>query len=236
MNLTEARLEANRRNAALSTGPRTEDGKNRSKLNAIRHGLTAQVIVMPQEDLVRYQTFCQGFFTDWTPVNTTEKQLVQTLIDTQWRLNRARAHENSFFALGHFGTPADINPGDPEIHASLTAARMLLDRSRDFDNLSKHEQRLTRIFQSTLKLLRELQVERKQRESEEIQQAADNFQLHEMKQIPYNPRVDGFVLTNRDIATWLDRQERKKEAATAKKLFFDKAQFVKAVANGPSAL
>ena len=50
---------------------------------------------------------------------------------------------------------------------------MLLDRSRDFDNLSKHEQRLTRIFQSTIKLLRELQTERKERESREIRQAAD---------------------------------------------------------------
>lgn len=229
MNLTEARLEANRRNAALSTGPRTEEGKNRSKLNAMRHGLTAQVVVMPEEDLQRYQAFGQGFFTDWTPANTTETQLVQTLIDTQWRLNRARANENSFFALGHFGTAANIDPGDPEIHAALTAARMLLDRSRDFDNLSKHEQRLTRIFQSTIKLLRELQVERKQRENGEMEQAADNFQLYEMKQIPYDPREDGFVLTNSVIANWLDRQERKKEAAQAKKVFFDQAEFAKAV-------
>jgi hypothetical protein len=228
MKLTEARLDANRRNAQLSTGPRTEEGKNRSKLNAFRHGLTAQVVVMPEEDLKRYQTFCQGFFTDWMPANTTETQLVQTLIDTQWRLNRSRANENSLFALGHFGTAADIDPGDPEIHAALTAARMLLDRSRDFDNVSKHEQRLTRIFHSTIKLLSELQAARKKREEDEIEQAADNLQLHEMKKIPYDPRADGFVLTNADINTWLDRKERKYEAKVAKKVRYDEAEFAKA--------
>ena len=229
MILTEARLEANRRNAQFSTGPRTDEGKNRSKLNAFRHGLTAQVVVMPEEDLKRYQSFCQDFFTDWMPANTTETQLVQTLIDTQWRLNRSRANENSFFALGHFGTAADIDPGDPEIHAALTAARMLLDRSRDFDNLSKHELRLTRIFQSTIKLLRELQTERKQRETYEIRQAADNFKLHEMKKIPYHPSVDGFVLTNDDIHAWLDRQIRAYEASIAKQVGYDEADFAKAV-------
>ncbi len=72
MKITEARLAANRRNAQFSTGPRTDHGKNRSKLNAFRHGLTAQIVVMPEEDLKRYQTFCQGFFTDWMPANTTE--------------------------------------------------------------------------------------------------------------------------------------------------------------------
>ena len=229
MKMTEARLEANRRNAQLSTGPRTDHGKNRSKLNAFRHGLTAQIVVMPEEDLKRYQTFCQDFFTDWMPANTTETQLVQTLIDTQWRLNRARANENSFFALGHFGTAADIDPGDPEIHAALTAARMLLDRSRDFDNLSKHEQRLTRIFQSTIKLLRELQTERKQHETHNIRQAADNLKLHEMKKIPYDPRADGFVLTNAAIHTYLDRQQRNYEARVAKEVGYDEAKFAKAV-------
>ena len=41
---SEARLRANRLNAQKSTGPRTEEGKQRASLNATRHGLTAQVL------------------------------------------------------------------------------------------------------------------------------------------------------------------------------------------------
>ena len=37
--LSERKIEANRRNARLSTGPRTEAGKNRSRYNAIKHGI-----------------------------------------------------------------------------------------------------------------------------------------------------------------------------------------------------
>ena len=48
--ISQARLEANRRNAKKSTGPRTEEGKRRSSLNAITHGMTARIALLPDED------------------------------------------------------------------------------------------------------------------------------------------------------------------------------------------
>jgi hypothetical protein len=48
--MTEAQLNARRKNAQLSTGPRTIEGKKRSSLNAVRHGLTGQIIVHTLED------------------------------------------------------------------------------------------------------------------------------------------------------------------------------------------
>jgi hypothetical protein len=51
-----------------------------------------------------------------------ERQFVQTIIDTQWRLNRVRALEDGMLALGHYGKEDQIDPGHPEIHATLTAA------------------------------------------------------------------------------------------------------------------
>src|ERR1700685_3206451 len=49
--LNVVRMEANRRNAQHSTGPRTEAGLKISSLNALRHGLTSRVVVLPSEDL-----------------------------------------------------------------------------------------------------------------------------------------------------------------------------------------
>ena len=60
-------LAANRRNAQLSTGPTTETGKKKASLNALRHGLTAQIVVLPGEDLAQYIKFASDFVQDLRP-------------------------------------------------------------------------------------------------------------------------------------------------------------------------
>jgi hypothetical protein len=51
---TDAKTDANRRNASRSTGPKTQRGKAASKLNALRHGLTAETVVLPDENADAY--------------------------------------------------------------------------------------------------------------------------------------------------------------------------------------
>src|SRR5713101_8287577 len=95
-----ARSARNRANAQHSTGPKTEAGKQRSSLNALRHGLTGHTIVLPTEDLAAYERFTKRFFDDLKPIGILEEQLVQNLADTSWRLNRIPALENNLLALG----------------------------------------------------------------------------------------------------------------------------------------
>src|SRR5580700_10520003 len=83
------RAEINRANSQHSTGPRTAAGKQRSSLNALRHGLTGHVIVLPAEDHAAYESHTQRFFADLQPNGALETQLVQSLADTSWRLNRS---------------------------------------------------------------------------------------------------------------------------------------------------
>src|SRR5258708_12329300 len=81
------RAETNRENAQNSTGPRTEAGKQRSSLNALRHGLTGQTVVLPSDDLIAYQRHCQEFLDQYLPKNKTKIQLPQPLPDPSCRLN-----------------------------------------------------------------------------------------------------------------------------------------------------
>src|SRR5258708_34085489 len=90
-----SRAETNRENAKHSTGPRTEAGKKRSSLNALRHGLTGHTVVLPSDDLAAYERHCKGFHDQYQPKNPTEVQLTQTVADLSWRLNRATAFETN---------------------------------------------------------------------------------------------------------------------------------------------
>src|SRR5208337_2773263 len=108
------RASINRENARHSTGPRTETGKQRSSLNALRHGLTGQTVVLPSEDLAAYQAFTKRFFDDLQPRGMVEEQLVQTLADASWRLNRARAIETNLLTLGQVEAEGGITSGHPE--------------------------------------------------------------------------------------------------------------------------
>ena len=122
MSVSNLQLAANRKNAAQSTGPRTPEGKKRSSLNALRHGLTGQVVVMPNEDLKTYLDFIQRYVKDLSPVTEQEKQLAQDMANSQWRLNRSASIENGIYAVGHHDFENAIDVDHPEIHAALTAA------------------------------------------------------------------------------------------------------------------
>ena len=86
---TDAQIAANRRNAESSTGPRTDDGKNVSKLNALKHGLTGNVAVLPTEDPQEYARFRGPLLESLAPVGALEVRLAEEIIEGSWRLRRA---------------------------------------------------------------------------------------------------------------------------------------------------
>ena len=82
-------IEANRRNAQHSTGPRTEAGKQRSSRNAVRHGLTAETVIGPLEDAEDYQAFEETITAGFDAETAVERELILRLARLLWRLRRA---------------------------------------------------------------------------------------------------------------------------------------------------
>ena len=96
MTISLRRLEANRRNALRSTGPRTQQ---RSRANAVRHGLTAETVVANLEDAEDYQAFEAGVISDFDPETAVARELVLRLASLLWRLRRANAIESNLFEI-----------------------------------------------------------------------------------------------------------------------------------------
>jgi hypothetical protein len=90
---SQKRIDANRRNAQRSTGPRTPEGKARSRFNGLKNGLTASVPVLPGEDPAEYHARVEAVVASLTPQNQVEYDLLERVAATAWSLERARRAE-----------------------------------------------------------------------------------------------------------------------------------------------
>jgi hypothetical protein len=93
------RIEANRRNARKSTGPITQEGKQRSRCNAVRHGLTAETVIAALEDAQDYEAFEATIIADYDAQSAVERELVLRLASLLWRLRRATTMETGLFEI-----------------------------------------------------------------------------------------------------------------------------------------
>jgi len=96
-----AQIRANQQNAQASTGPRTAEGKARSRLNAMKHGLLAERVVLvhdgkPEEFFALYYELHR----DLDPVGRLEEVLVDRVVGLVWRLDRATLIERQVLKLG----------------------------------------------------------------------------------------------------------------------------------------
>src|SRR4051794_27057622 len=92
-------IEANRRNAIRSTGPTTEEGKRRSRRNAVRHGLCAETVIENIEDVEDYRAFEAAVIADYDARTAVERELVLRLASLLWRLRRAAAIETDLLRI-----------------------------------------------------------------------------------------------------------------------------------------
>ena len=182
----------NRANAQHSTGPRTAEGKQKSSLNALRHGLTGQIVVMPTEDLAAYQGHLARYTGEYRPKGATEEDLVQSLADCSWRLNRVAAMETNLLSLG-------VTGGTDPIQDALSMAAALESQSKALSNLSLHTQRLSRQFERTVNQLRDLQQTRQDQERRDLNDLLDITEMSKDKGETYNPSNHGFVFSEDQI-------------------------------------
>src|SRR5688572_7233527 len=92
--VSERKRAANRANARRSTGPKTEAGKARSAMNALRHGLAARASLLPGEDGRELLSFAGEMEADLRPRGAAQLEVVGRIVSLSWRLRRvARVEE-----------------------------------------------------------------------------------------------------------------------------------------------
>jgi hypothetical protein len=219
--LSEKQLAANRENARKSTGPQSPETKKAVSQNALRHGLTGQVTLMPDEDREAHDQFCAAIVQSLAPAGALEIQLAQSIAEDNWRMNRGRAIETNLFALGTFypagpGTGQSIDTGHDQINTAINAAQVFAADPKKFQLLSLYMQRTSRTMEKSLDRLTALQTDRKALRQQDLEEAAALLQLNEIKRLPITesaaPGPNGFVFSTPEIRLFLDRKRRLNEA------------------------
>jgi hypothetical protein len=97
---TEKQIAANQANALKSTGPKTTEGRERSKMNALKHGLTASEVTCANETVDDFNAYYDEFIEILRPVGAIEEQLAERIIICAWRLRRVYRIDSSLFVTG----------------------------------------------------------------------------------------------------------------------------------------
>ncbi|HMF75713.1 MAG TPA: hypothetical protein VK604_08645 [Bryobacteraceae bacterium] len=206
---TNPRVLANRANAQFSTGPTSFEGKAKVSLNAVKTGLTGRTVLLPNEDAAEYQQYLGEYESELQPVGVRERDLVQSIADTMWRLRRIPGLEMALFAHGRLEFAGLFDAHDPSLHAAMIEFHTTRAYERDLRNLRLQEARLQRRREKETAELAALQAGRKAREWAEKQQALDAVaQLYiaaKHHNQPFEPVPNGFEFSIADIESYLER-------------------------------
>ena len=161
--VSEKKRLANRRNAQKSTGPKTPQGKARSKMNAITHGLFCQEVCFLKEPRPLFIELRRQFIRDLRPQSLLELSFVDAIVENHWKLRRLRisealAHEEEL--RGYLDDQkkdfdAEMKSrNDPDYCAIVATVRMMQREPDNLEKYSRHQQRLWNMIHRAMKELR----------------------------------------------------------------------------------
>lgn len=138
------RTIASRANGALSRGPVTPEGKRKSSINALRHGLLSQCIVLENESEEHFDALLQQHANKFQPLDDVEQCAIEDMTAANWRLRRLWSIEATLF-----DEAVDKNP-KPTERSRLAAAFSDLTATRELDLIDRYEARLHKMYQRAL--------------------------------------------------------------------------------------
>ncbi len=213
--IRKSRAEINRENAQKSTGPKTEEGKRISSLNAGRHWLTGQIFVLPEAAMPEYMDFTNAFHLEMKSKGIVERNLVHQYADVNWRINHSAAIEKVKQSLTVNDQTASIDTECAPAHDTFVEAKNFHLHSETLKNISLYETRLANRAAKLLKQITELQAARKLREEKEMGEAVLIYEMEEEavaeapgRTFTYAPSEDGFVFSIAQIKLHIRFRDR----------------------------
>ncbi len=186
-------------------------------LSNFKHGLTGRIFFFNQAEQLAYDELHRGLKESLVPQCALEHQIVKSLVDDQWRIDRAACLESCIFAEGaeKFVASSDAT-GDPELDLALSQGRVWQAEAKNLNLLSLYTSRFHRRYEKNMAELRRFQATRKAALEQAIQEAALLSHLAKSKGETYNMAEAftrcNFEFSTEEIARMVNRWQRLMEA------------------------
>ncbi|MCZ2147806.1 MAG: hypothetical protein LC126_08510 [Bryobacterales bacterium] len=202
----EKKQQIARENGKKSKGPITPEGKKRSSLNGITHGLASKCVVLATESQKAYDDLASKYHQEWRPVSVTESHLLTQMVNSCWRLRRIWALETALIDSETFiekaAFEATWTSHHPAMRAMDSVASILIENPMAIETLQRYETRYDRLYRSSMDQLIKL---RRLRHAPEIAPALPAPNLHP-ETVPEAPSgLVGPVSQPAAAANWLSR-------------------------------
>ena len=94
---TQRKIDSARANGAKSHGPVTEEGRKKSSMNAVKHGLTARTVLFSNDNHAEYDALLESYIQSLQPIDPFEMDLVVEMVNTKWQQRRVQKFETELF-------------------------------------------------------------------------------------------------------------------------------------------
>jgi hypothetical protein len=200
---TPAQIAANQANALASTGPTSEIGRKTVSANAVKHGFCSKVHTLLPGEEDPFAEYLQGYIKTYVPLGAPEEDLVRSLADNSWRLQKITALERALLIR--------LETVEPEAYD---------DTLKELRRMSTYGHRTQRTIEKTRAALHELQSGRKSAYDKSQQEAIFLTQLahakgepvDQSKEFPSPELCGGFVYSLPEIVRLITRAARLEEA------------------------
>jgi hypothetical protein len=167
---THRQIPVNTRNAQYRSGLKNDEGKRKSRMNALKHGMSANTVVLPYEDEVEYHELRAQLVESYAPANNQELMLVDQIAASYWRTMRSRAYEREMLSNQvktrkiDNGLPPAINCAKDDL---ATAVVLTKEPQKSFGNYFRYDASIERSYYRAIAALERLQSRRTRQERQD---------------------------------------------------------------------
>jgi hypothetical protein len=163
MPTSEARIQANQANSAKSTGPKTVEGKEKSRQNSLKHGLTGSGVVLPEADAAEVERRSASFAEELMAIGDVGLALARRAALNSVRMERAADQQTAALTQRIRQVEADFVPPEGVDEAEAAKLRSeavriaMFDPSREATLARRYETDAERNFFKAINKLRQME-------------------------------------------------------------------------------